>query len=140
MAIQFILEKSFAFNNRLKAKAWIKQVIAEHGKKCGNISYIFTNDEHVLDVNRQYLGHDYYTDIITFDYSDEDGVGKINGDIFVSVDRIKENAKEFKTSFDNELHRVIIHGVLHLLGFKDHSPKDSKLMRQKENECLELFF
>ena len=136
MAVHFSVQTGFPFNNRLKTKAWIKQIIADHGKICGNISYIFTDDEQVLNVNKQYLNHDYYTDIITFDYVEKD---IINGDIFISVDRVKDNAKMFNTTFDNELHRVIIHGVLHLLGFKDHSPKDEKIMRQKENESLEKF-
>lgn len=137
MAIHFSIEKSFVFNNRLRTKAWIKQIITNHKKKCGNISYIFTDDKNILVVNQQYLNHDYYTDIITFDYAEKE---IINGDIFISVERVKENAQEFNTSFDNELHRVMIHGILHLLGFKDHSKKEEQTMRQKENEALALFY
>lgn len=137
MAVNFSVQTKCPFNNRLKTKAWIKQIIAEHKKKCGNISYVLTDDEEVLNINKQYLNHDYYTDIITFDYVEND---IINGDIFISVDRVKDNAQAFNTTFDNELHRVIIHGVLHLLGFKDHSPKDEKIMRKKENESLEKFY
>lgn len=101
------------------------------------MSYIFVSDEKLLEVNKQFLSHDYYTDIITFDYV-EDNV--ISGDIYISIDRIKENAKKFNVTFDNELHRVIIHGVLHLLGYKDHNPKDEKQMRKEENEALQLFY
>jgi len=137
MAISFSCNTKFPFSNRLKTKAWIKQTITLYGKKCGNISYIFEDDNQVLNINKQYLNHDYYTDIITFDYVEQD---TINGDIVISTDRIKENAKNFNTSFDNELHRVIIHGVLHLLGFNDHSEKENKIMRQKENEALAIFY
>lgn len=137
MAINFSCNTKFPFSNRLKTKAWIKQVIAQYGKQCGDISYIFDTDEQVLNVNKQYLNHDYYTDIITFDYVEGD---VISGDIVISIDRIKENAENFNTSFDNELHRVIIHGVLHLLGFEDHSPQEDKIMRQKENEALAIFY
>ena len=137
MSINFTTQTPFKFNNRLKTKAWIKQIISLYGKKCGDISYIFTDDESVLKVNRQFLNHDTYTDIITFDYVQDD---VISGDIYISAQRVKENAKEFNVTFDNELHRVIIHGVLHLLGFKDHSPEEDKQMRQKENEALEIFY
>ena len=137
MSVNFSLQTPFKFNNRLKTKAWIKEIIALHGKKCGDVSYIFTDDTNMLDVNKLYLNHDTYTDIITFDYVQDD---IISGDIFISADRVKENAKDFNVSFDNELHRVIIHGVLHLLGFKDHSPEEDKQMRQKENEALEIFY
>ena len=137
MSINFTTQTPFKFNNRLKTKAWIKQIISLYGKKCGDISYIFTDDESVLKVNRQFLNHDTYTDIMTFDYVQDD---VISGDIYISAQRVKENAKEFNVTFDNELHRVIIHGVLHLLGFKDHSPEEDKQMRQKENEALEIFY
>ncbi|MBO6117216.1 MAG: rRNA maturation RNase YbeY [Bacteroidales bacterium] len=137
MSINFTTQTPLKFNNRLKTKAWIKQIISLYGKKCGDISYIFTDDESVLKVNRQFLNHDTYTDIITFDYVQDD---VISGDIYISAQRVKENAKEFNVTFDNELHRVIIHGVLHLLGFKDHSPEEDKQMRQKENEALEIFY
>lgn len=137
MSISFFLDKSFVFNNRLKTKAWIKQIVSLKGKLLGNVSYIFVSDEKLLEVNKQFLSHDYYTDIITFDYV-EDNV--ISGDIYISIDRIKENAKKFNVTFDNELHRVIIHGVLHLLGYKDHNPKDEKQMRKEENRALQLFY
>lgn len=116
--------------------SWIKQVISIEEKRVGDISFIFCSDEYLLDVNRKYLKHDYYTDIITFD-NVEGNV--INGDIFISVDRVKENSIEFQASFENEIHRIIIHGVLHLLGYKDKAKKDKKLMTEKEDLYLKLF-
>jgi rRNA maturation RNase YbeY len=118
-----------------KISHWIRQVIDSEGKITGTISYIFCSDEHLLEVNRKYLNHDYYTDIITFD-SVEDTT--INGDIFVSVDRVNENAIEFKTTSENELFRIMIHGVLHLLGYKDKVKKDKKLMTEKEDYYLKV--
>jgi probable rRNA maturation factor len=114
---------------------WIKAVIQLHGKRTGEISYIFCNDEKILEVNRQYLQHDYFTDIITFD--DNEG-NKINGDIFISLDTVADNAREYKVSFDNELHRVMIHGILHLCGQNDHSTEERTEMIRKENEALRL--
>ncbi len=115
---------------------WIKQVISIEEKRVGDISFIFCSDEYLLEVNRKYLNHDYFTDIITFDNVEG---SLISGDIFVSVDRVKENSVEFATSFDNEIHRIIIHGVLHLLGYKDKVKKDKHLMTQKEDLYLKLF-
>lgn len=114
--------------------AWIKAVAAEYGRKVGEIGYMFVNDEKILEVNREYLGHDYYTDIITFDYTEN---GKINGDIFISVDTVKSNAEKFNVTYDNELMRVIIHGVLHLTGQNDKTPETEKVMHQKEDIALE---
>ncbi|MBP1639466.1 MAG: hypothetical protein H6Q17_1049 [Bacteroidetes bacterium] len=115
--------------------AWIKEVAQFHGKKTGEISYIFCNDEKILEVNRQYLQHDYYTDIITFD----DNEGEIlNGDIFISLDTVADNAKEFNVTFENELHRVMIHGILHLCGQNDHSTEERTEMIRQENEALNL--
>lgn len=118
-----------------KISHWIRQVIVSEGKITGTISYIFCSDEHLVEVNRKYLNHDYYTDIITFD--SVEGT-TINGDIFVSVDRVNENAVEFKTTSENELFRIMIHGVLHLLGYKDKVKKDKKLMTEKENYYLKV--
>lgn len=118
------------------SSGWIKQVISIEGKRVGDISFIFCSDEYLLDVNRKYLNHDYYTDIITFDNGE--GI-VINGDIFISVDRVKENSKVFETSFDDEVHRILIHGVLHLLGYKDKTKKDKLLMTEKEDLYLKLF-
>ena len=101
----------------------------------GAISFIFCNDDYLLDVNRKYLNHDYYTDIITFDYREGD---ILSGDIFISLDTVRSNAKEFGSTFKDELHRVIVHGVLHLIGFNDKSEEESLVMRENENKCLEL--
>ncbi|HAH24336.1 MAG TPA: rRNA maturation RNase YbeY [Prolixibacteraceae bacterium] len=115
--------------------SWIKQTIVSEEKTTGEISFIFCSDNYLLEVNKQYLNHDYFTDIITFDYV-EDKV--ISGDIFISCDRVKENAAEFGTGFDNELMRIIIHGVLHLLGYKDKNKKDKLLMTDKEDFYLNV--
>ena len=104
-------------------------------KKLFEINYIFLDDNKILEINKKFLNHNYYTDIISFDNSDDKF---ISGDIYISIDRVKENALEQKTSFNEELPRVIIHGVLHLLGFKDKSPKEKKEMREKENQALAL--
>ena len=116
-----------------KMNSWIKETIIYEGKTLGDISFIFCSDDYLLEVNKQYLNHDYFTDIITFDYVENK---VISGDIFISCDRVKENALEFKTGFENELSRIIIHGVLHLLGYKDKAKKDKLLMTQKEDFYL----
>lgn len=134
--IQFVFEDvKFTLSERLRLKAWIKEVVSSYGMKTGNICYIFCNDDYILDVNKQYLNHDYYTDIITFDY-DEDDV--ISGDLFISIDTVKSNSIQFSTQFIDELHRVMIHGVLHLLGLKDKAPEDEKAMRLAEDKALAL--
>lgn len=135
MAIQFSFQTNYPLKSRTKIKQWIKQVIEAKGKKTGNITYIFCDDEYLLEVNKQYLQHDYYTDVITFDYVEND---LISGDIFISTDRVSENALAFGSSETEELHRVIIHGALHLLGLKDKSEKEASQMRQAENEALKL--
>ncbi len=114
---------------------WIKEVAHLNGKKIDEISYIFCSDNKILEINKQYLQHDYYTDIITFDYSEGNS---ISGDIFISLDTVKSNSQEYNTHFIEELHRVIIHGVLHLCGYKDNTPEEEKIMREKENEALNL--
>ena len=121
--------------NKLILKKWIKQVAESYGFKTGDLTYIFCSDDKILEVNRQYLQHDYYTDIITFDY-DEDGV--VNGDMFISVDTVRTNAEQYAPSFDDEMHRVIIHGVLHLCGLKDKAPDDEKKMRAAEEKALAM--
>lgn len=135
MTIQFSFQTNYPLKSRTKIKQWIKQVIEAKGKKMGNITYIFCDDEYLLEVNKQYLQHDYYTDVITFDYVEND---LISGDIFISTDRVRENALAFGSSETEELHRVIIHGALHLLGLKDKSEKEASQMRQAENEALKL--
>jgi rRNA maturation RNase YbeY len=112
---------------------WIKSIIAHYQKKTGAITYIFCSDKEILRINNLYLKHDYYTDIITFDYSEED---TISGDLFISLDTVKSNAEQFQTNYEEELYRVMIHGILHLCGFNDKSPEDELTMREKENEAL----
>jgi rRNA maturation RNase YbeY len=114
---------------------WIKGVIISEGKAPGDISFIFCSDEYILEINRKYLQHDYYTDIITFDYVENNVV---SGDIFISVDRVRDNALEFSTTFENELNRILIHGVLHLLGYKDKTMNEKTLMTDKEDEYLKV--
>ncbi|MGL5317802.1 MAG: rRNA maturation RNase YbeY [Bacteroidales bacterium] len=114
---------------------WIKEVAALYNCKVGNLSYIFCNDDKILEINRKYLEHDYFTDIITFDYTENN---KIGGDIFISVDTVKSNSEEYKTDYMDELHRIIIHGVLHLCGVKDKEPEERANMIKKEDEALAL--
>lgn len=136
MSIRFFNEEvsSPKISKRLTS-GWIKQVVVKHQKKLGDISVIFCSDAYLLDINKQYLDHDYYTDIITFDYVSD---AIISGDIFISLDRVKDNAQQFDTCFVDELYRVVIHGILHLLGFKDKTPEEKELMTRNENLCLEL--
>ena len=118
-----------------ETSAWIKAVAESYGKRAGDIAYIFCSDEKILEVNRQYLHHDYYTDIITFDYTE----GKcISGDIFISLDTVRSNAEQYETDFDTELHRVIIHGILHLVGINDKGPGEREIMESAEDAALEL--
>jgi probable rRNA maturation factor len=126
---------SFKLKDRTKLKQWIKSVAEKEKHKLGNINYVFCTDEELLEINLEHLNHNTLTDIITFDYTE----GKtINSDIFISVIRVLENAEKFKVTFDDELHRVMIHGILHLCGFKDKSKADAELMRKKENAALKL--
>jgi rRNA maturation RNase YbeY len=121
--------------NHTKVKQWIKAVATNHDRKTGDISFIFCDDSKILEINQKYLKHDYYTDIITFDYS----TGKvISGDIFISVETVASNAGKFDTAFDTEMSRVIIHGVLHLCGYDDQTAELRKQMTLLENEALEL--
>lgn len=115
--------------------AWIKAVAATYGKKVGEIGYLFVNDKKILEVNREYLGHDYYTDIITFDYDEGD---IINGDLVISLDTVRTNAELFGKEYDEELHRVIIHGILHLCGLNDKGPGEREIMEEAENKALAM--
>ncbi|BEH00018.1 rRNA maturation RNase YbeY [Bacteroides sedimenti] len=115
--------------------AWIKQVAATYEKKIGEIAYIFCSDEKILEVNREYLQHDYYTDIITFDYCEGN---IISGDIFISLDTVKSNSEQFNTAYDEELHRTIIHGILHLCGIDDKGEGEREIMEAAENKALAL--
>ena len=136
MAVSYFAEdvKMPAIKKR-ETTDWIHRVASEYGKKCGDIAYIFCSDEKILEVNKAYLQHDYYTDVITFDYTEGD---KIGGDIFISVDTVRSNAEQFGTDYDEELHRIIIHGVLHLCGINDKGPGEREIMTRHENEALKL--
>lgn len=135
MAISFSLETKYNLKSRTLIKKWLKQIIENKGYKLGTLSYILCDDDYLLEINKQYLQHEFYTDIITFDYVEN---GVINGDIFISVDRVKENAASFGVSEREELMRVFAHGVLHLSGLKDATSEEVSQMRKAENESLEL--
>lgn len=134
--ISFNYETDFELPNENQLSNWLSQVILSENKKEGDINYIFCDDEYLLNLNKQYLDHDTLTDIISFDYS----VGnELHGDIFISVERVRENAQDFNVTFEDELKRVLVHGVLHYCGFKDKSKEDEQLMRQKEDEKIKMF-
>lgn len=132
----FFEEVSIPGFSEKEVREWIIRAIAEEGEEAGDISFVFCNDDYLHGLNVEYLNHDTLTDIITFDYCEDSG--NISGDLFISVDRVKENAAEFGISFEKELFRVMIHGVLHLLGYDDKEPHDAGLIRQKENYYLTL--
>ncbi|RXR24317.1 rRNA maturation RNase YbeY [Flavobacterium stagni] len=134
--ISFNYETDFLLENESDYERWIQQIIITENKQEGEINYVFCDDEYLLDINQKYLNHDYYTDIISFDYS---VANELHGDIFISIDRVLENAHDFKVTFHNELLRVMAHGVLHYCGYKDKSEEESVLMRTKENESILLF-
>jgi rRNA maturation RNase YbeY len=134
--ISFNYEIDFALENEITYSGWISNVISSEIKTEGEISYIFCDDEYLLELNNQYLSHDTLTDVISFDYS----IGnELHGDIFISIERVRENALYFNVSFEEELKRVMIHGVLHYCGYKDKTEIDQKLMRQKEEEKMQMF-
>ena len=120
---------------RKDTTAWIKAVAQTYGKKVGEVGYMFVNDEKILEINNEYLGHDYYTDVITFDY-DEDDV--VNGDIVISLDTVRTNAELFDKAYEDELYRVLIHGILHLCGLNDKGPGEREIMEKAENKALEM--
>ena len=131
--ITFNYETEFVLENEEQISSWVESVILNEGYKVGEINYIFCSDEYLHKINVEFLQHDTFTDIISFDYT----LGKIiNGDIYISVDRVKENAQNYNTTFADEMHRVMIHGILHYAGYKDKTEEDKKLMRNKENESL----
>ena len=129
----FSQEVSLPTFDQRKITDWIKKTAAFYGKRAGDISYVFCSDDRILEVNRQFLQHDYYTDVITFDYSEADIV---SGDIFISVDTVRSNAEQFGQSYERELHRIIIHGVLHLCGQEDKTPEMRRVMTEKEELAL----
>ena len=120
---------------RRETSVWIESVATTYDRRIGEIGYMFVDDEKILEINREYLGHDYYTDIITFDYDERD---VLNGDIVISIDTVRSNAEQFGKSFDDELHRVIIHGILHLCGINDKGPGERELMEAAEDRALTL--
>ena len=135
--IAFFNETSFVFlYHKNKVKQWVKQIALSEGKKLGDINYIFCDDVYLHKINVQYLQHDTLTDIITFDYTE--GI-TLNSDIYISIERVRENADIFGVTFEQELLRVLAHGILHLCGYKDKTPADSELMRAKEDEKTKLF-
>jgi probable rRNA maturation factor len=136
-AILFFSEKiRFRLSNSKKTVSWIKSVIKKEGCTLGSLNYIFCSDEYLKTINTQYLKHNTYTDIVTFNFNPT--VTEIEGEIYISIDRVRENAKTFKSNLQTELHRVIIHGVLHLIGFNDKTKREKSLMREKEDTYLSL--
>ena len=135
MVSYFLQDIDFVFKHKRLNNSWLKLVAESEIKKLGNINIIFCSDNYILDVNVKYLGHDYFTDIITFDYYEKD---ILSGDLFISIDTVRDNAEFYKTEFNDELNRVIVHGLLHLIGYDDHTPEEQKIMREKENYYLEL--
>ncbi|MDR2683273.1 MAG: rRNA maturation RNase YbeY [Dysgonamonadaceae bacterium] len=121
---------------RRETARWIKHTLARYQKKAGAITYVFCSDEEILRINQQYLKHDYYTDIITFDYS---AGHTVSGDLFISLDTVKSNSEKYRTDYTQELRRVMIHGILHLCGFNDKSPAEAVQMREKEDEALTYY-
>lgn len=135
MISYYTQDTDFKFVGKTFTKFWLKMVAESEIRRLGDISIIFCSDNYILDVNMKYLQHDYFTDIITFDYCEGD---RLSGDLFISVDSVRENAAFYDTEFDNELNRVIVHGLLHLIGYDDHTPSEQKTMREKENYYLSL--
>mgnify|MGYP003526387627 FL=1 len=134
--IDFNYELEFTLDDEAVYASWLTKVIESENKKLGEINYIFCDDEYLLVINVEYLNHDTLTDIISFDYS----LGnELNGDIFISIERVRDNANDFNVSFNEELKRVMVHGVLHYCGYKDKSDSDELIMRQKEDEKIQLF-
>lgn len=128
-------QTKFVFRQKTLTSKWLRLVAESEIRRIGDIAIIFCSDNYILDINRRYLGHDYFTDIITFDYCEGD---KLSGDLFISVDSVRENSIEYGTEFNDELNRVIVHGILHLIGYDDHTDEDVKMMRSKEDYYLSL--
>ncbi len=140
MAVHFYNQEcDFLPAGRVKINRWVRETIHNEGYKVGEITYIFCSSESHIEMNRQYVGHDYYTDIITFDYCDLEGRGVVSGDIFIDHETVADNAQQLGTNPTEELHRVIIHGILHLCGYKDKSDEEAAQMRQKEDFYLARF-
>ena len=125
----------FVLKDKLVNNRWLKLVAGSEIRSIGDVNIIFCSDKYILDVNLRYLQHDYYTDIITFDYCEGK---KLSGDLFISIDTVRENALEYGVEFDDELHRVMVHGLLHLIGYDDHTPEEEKIIHEKEDYYLKL--
>jgi len=135
MPIKFFNEDTkFQLKNRILLKKWINDVILSELKLTGEINYIFTSDKYLLSINKEYLSHHYYTDIVTFNYCEDD---TISGDVYISIDTIKNNSSRFNVTFIEELHRVMIHGILHLIDYDDQNDEEKAIMREKENYYLD---
>ena len=134
--ISFNYELDFKLEDETIYSDWISKVISSENRDEGEINYIFCDDDYLIELNQQYLDHDTLTDVISFDYSEGN---ELHGDIFISIERVRDNAADFKVAFDEELKRVLVHGVLHYCGYKDKSERDEILMRQKEEEKMKLF-
>lgn len=139
MAIEFNFPEKIALPNRQWLKSFIESIFKKETKKAGSISFVFCSDAYILDINKSFLNHDYYTDIITFELSDP-GAAMVDAEIYISIDTVRDNAKTFNTSIRKELHRVIFHGILHLCGYKDKTTAEKKLMTQKEDHYLAQYF
>ncbi|MEA5405848.1 rRNA maturation RNase YbeY [Arcicella sp. DC2W] len=137
MIVFFNEDIDFKFGQKNQLKAWLKKVAESEGFKMRNLNYIFCSDEYLHKINLEYLDHDTYTDIITFDNSEEEE--DIEGDIFVSIERVKDNSQELKTEFLDEFKRVLVHGLLHLCGYDDHSDEDEAQMRELESKYISIF-
>lgn len=136
MIIDFHYETDFELDSEKRFESWIIKIFEIENSFCGDINYVFCGDEYLLDINRKHLNHDTYTDIITFDYTTNN---QISSDIFISVERVRENAEAYTGDFKDELLRVMSHGILHLLGFNDKTDEEKEIMRAKENEMIQLF-
>lgn len=139
MAIQFFfLEQKFVLTQRKQLKLFITQMFKQHKIKLLSLTYVFCSDDYLLAINKQHLQHDYYTDIITFDLSEQ--AGETIGEIYISIDRVRDNATTHQVAFKEEIHRVIFHGALHLCGYRDKKPAEAKAMRIAENSSLKKYF
>lgn len=135
MVAYFTEDISFLFKEKTMTRQWLKLVAESEIRRLGDVNIIFCSDNYIIDINRRYLSHDYFTDIITFDYCKGE---RLSGDLFISIDSVRENAVEYGEEFTRELRRVIVHGILHLIGYDDHSAEDKKTMRSKEDYYLSL--
>lgn len=133
MISYYFEDTDFVFKGKARNNRWLRIVAESEIRRLGDISIIFCSDNYILDINQRYLSHDYFTDIITFDYCEGD---RLSGDLFISVDSVRENAIEYGTEFPDEMNRVIVHGLLHLIGYDDHTEEEIKVMREKENYYL----